>query len=697
MALKHKVIKINTTNIVSSSKMFMSTYGGRTIFSTQWKARDNNAIWSSPSSYQEGSAVISKDGMRVDDNLILTVGWNGGVSGGFAVRRIETNGSLTLLYHDDKPANSYGYYTSIALDTVHGVAYVGNQVYDNITEYDYSAFQNNGSGPVTKGRNLTEAANDLPSDEVGRSYNNGIEVVGDFLYFVSDDKVESEAYRWHIPTETKMNISVINKRNDGRYGTLNYFPDSNRLYISFYDNGETWVIANPDKFAENQDASWVLPTSHNDPAGVWTNPEKVYNGDTSDYGYVDPTPPINTYSDFFEMYITSQYCDRVHIFLSNMSNPMIDLDLYYDGEWHDTLVDVPVSADPSAGTVLYFEERYVTRIRFRLKGSNTNIMRVNNFKFFGSTTSYPDTAKAFCLRVKDSGISLGDDGRVLGAIEDPDNNNYLWVGGNYRVGKVDITNSLNPNDPQIPVALSGSSSNTFDYPYHLSAYGWELSSPDPIYKGNLIIMYPMAGWIQHQGWWDQDNNMPVAAMRVNEWYNSEDSLRYDYGGARCLATASNGTKYWVYTGYGNADGHRFHVFSEDKGNVLELNSEIIFGTLSFDDSADIGAVNISNLEEGIKIPTECSANYYLSNNNGSTWEACTIGQTHEFESMGSQLRFKVSFSGTAVKAPHFQINDKLTFVLFGKQNTKNTSKIINNKVKGAAITYVSGGGGGGNS
>lgn len=202
-----------------------------------------------------GDACISEGSFRIHNDLILSVGWGDG----FAIRRVNNDGTFTNIYYDNSPANSYHNYQSLAIDKTRKIAYVGNHVYNNLTLYDYSQCIG-GDDTVTKLGQKTKANDGLPADEVGYDYFNGLEVIGDYLYMTSDDFYTNQVLRWNVTTETAENINVINLRNTGEHGGVWYDSINNRLYIWWQYNGEYWVVLNPDK--STTDA---------------TNPAKAYN------------------------------------------------------------------------------------------------------------------------------------------------------------------------------------------------------------------------------------------------------------------------------------------------------------------------------------------------------------------------------------------------------------------------------------
>lgn len=81
--------------------------------------------------------------------------------------------------------------------------------------------------------------------------------------------------------------------------------------------------------------AWVSPTGHNDPDTEWINEEQGYNDDTGDYA--SDSIGNDRWGSYLELTIASISCDKVR-FWAWYSAPVIntiDLDVYYDGDWHD--------------------------------------------------------------------------------------------------------------------------------------------------------------------------------------------------------------------------------------------------------------------------------------------------------------------------------------------------------------------------
>ena len=136
-----KVQSIERSDIISITGAGMNEYRSQNAIGPVAQGGRNNAlIRSNSGDYDGGDRVIGfPNGYEVDEDLLFTVGWGDG----FAVRRLNNDGSLTKLYHDTNflyrdTTSTYNHMTTVVLDKVNkkGVAMTYN-VY-GYTTFDYS-------------------------------------------------------------------------------------------------------------------------------------------------------------------------------------------------------------------------------------------------------------------------------------------------------------------------------------------------------------------------------------------------------------------------------------------------------------------------------------------------------------------------------------------------------------------------------
>jgi hypothetical protein len=139
------------------------------------------------------------------------------------------------------------------------------------------------------------------------------------------------------------------------------------------------------------------------------------------------------------------------------------------------------------------------------------------------------------------------------------------------------------------------------------------------------------------------------------------SFQSDYAVNPVLMSSANGTKYWIRMGYGS-DGHSFRIWSEATKPLEYIgNWEIVFGTFTLDNSANVDMVFLGGMSNFI-IPSNCTLNVYVSNDNGETFESydrATV-ESHVFGTTGTQLRIKIVATGHPNKAPFYTSRAGLT-------------------------------------
>lgn len=82
--------------------------------------------------------------------------------------------------------------------------------------------------------------------------------------------------------------------------------------------------------------AWVSPTGFVDPDSAWTAETLAYDDDTGTKARRSAVP-INTWSEYLELTIGAISCDKVQFWASYSALEIneIDLDVYYEGGWHD--------------------------------------------------------------------------------------------------------------------------------------------------------------------------------------------------------------------------------------------------------------------------------------------------------------------------------------------------------------------------
>jgi len=117
---------------------------------------------------------------------------------------------------------------------------------------------------------------------------------------------------------------------------------------------------------------WVLPTSHNDPDNIWAYEATAYDNDTYSHAATEPQIEPYTWSSFLELIRSSTPCNKLRFYCLtyDYGNGSIDLDAYYDGDWHHVYQGVYTCC-------MWVEKELdaihaITKIRIRLYNPDSN-------------------------------------------------------------------------------------------------------------------------------------------------------------------------------------------------------------------------------------------------------------------------------------------------------------------------------------
>ena len=546
MAFKTEILERG--DIITIVGCAQNDYEGQKAIMPVTKGGYSNTVVNSGSGeYDGGDRVIGwPNGFEVHDDLLFTVGWGDG----FAVRRLNNDGSMTRLFYDANflyrdTSSTYNHLQSVAISKTQKKGVVMTYNVDGYTTFDYSGLMNGGTTFVKDAR----PTHSNPQRFIGGAGSSGLNISSAGLYYTSG-LVAAGDY-----------IYV------GEYDARHY----RRCLRRNMSDGTEEVLGSEDGTADKLSGSATV--------------------DRNGYRFTLFYDEVN---------------DRVFYFAYYNSNFQVVLD---------------------------------------------------------ASTSTPELL--WC-DVGDTG--QGDDSYEQGLfIPDPTNApNRMWVGCSNKILDIDITPCLTGSAPTVHniIRLDQSSTNiVLDHLFRFGAKYQKTSGlpmdKDPSYS-NYIRTYADRGRNRTLGFVDTTNNKTPCFIRHNDI--TEDtttggrgrSTRFDYGGHHVLMASANGTKYWVQTGY-SYDGHRFMTYAESTyPKRLIGNWEIVYGTYTLDNSANIDEAFVSNANQ-IQIPSNCSVTVYLSNNNGSNWETYDTSSTtaHRFSTTGTQLRVKITASGHPDKSPYY--------------------------------------------
>ena len=580
----YKSTTLERANIQSIIGCAANDYSGQVAIVPVTKRGISNTTHSSSSGdYDGGDRSIGYcTSYEVDGDLLFTVGWGDGM----AVRRLNNDGSLTKLFHDDNflwrdSGSTYNHMQSIAIskDSHKGVVMTYNV--DGYTTFDYSGLLNGGTTFVKDARpthsnpQIFIGSQDTGGgyvSSVGLYYTGGLSAAGDWIYATEyDPRHYRRVMRRNISTGAEERLWM-----DATAGNIMY-PGSAAVDRSGY-------------------RGWTMYDEYNDRI-LWAN---YYNANFS------------------------------IILNASTSNPQ--------SVWCD---------------------------------------------------------------LGDAGA--GDDGYEQGwFIPDPVNApNVFWIGASGRHVKVDITPCFTGTSPTILQTVYEGATNPGQSYGNLFRAGAKYQTASANSPTDKMIGYPDfipttadRGRAMISGWIDTTNNRYVALYRHDSVTEDTTSLgrgrsyRSDYGTNIFRMYSANGTPWWIQMGYGY-DGHSFKIYSDSIRNELIENWEITYGSYVLENSANIDFVYWNQVD--YFVPNGCSINFFVSNNNGASWESYTGTDTaeHNFTSSGNQLLCKITGSGDASKNA-YKMSDSKDSIMLGTKYASEMdpsikSKMTRFKLKGKKI------------
>lgn len=570
-----KFVALNNSNDISVTGCMLTGARGQFGILPVYKGgMSNYRTRSGSGDYDGGDRVIGFTcGYEIDGDLLFTVGWGDG----FAVRRLNNDGTMTRLYYESQflyrdTSSTYNHLTSVAIDTVNkkGVAMTYNV--EGYTTFDYSGLMNGGttfvkdSRPSHSNPDFFIGSQDTGNgyvNRVGSSYFGGLAAAGAWIYAGDHDAHHyKKVMRRNLHTGDEERLDATSSGSDIKSGSASMDRSGYRYFIS-YD--------------EVNDRIYYMP--------------------------------------------------------------------YYNGSFNLVL---------------------------------------------DASTSTPELV--WC-DVGDAGE--GDDAYEQGLfVPDPHNApNIVCVGGSTRLLKLNIEPCLTGSAPTVlkRVELFNNWTNNLEYPINFR-FGtkYQKTSGTPMDKSpNYTEHCPTSGdrgWATIRGFVDWDNEQTATILRHDNLTEDTSngrgrSYRQDYGVPMVLMSSANGTKYWIQMAYGQ-DGHSFTIWDEDDDpNELIGNWEVVHGTFTLDNNANVDMVFVSNASH-FNIPAGCTLNIYVSNNNGSTWESYDkdSDSAHVFTSTGTQLRVKINGGGNGGASPYYVGNKGFLGVNYGSMHDAAKNSNIKHKI-----------------
>lgn len=230
----------------------VNDYLDQTNICPAWRRGMSNTVWSSSSVDGDGGdRVIS--GYEVDGDLLLTVGWGDG----FAVRRLNDDGTMTKLFHDDNALYrdttiTYNHIVSIAIHKPSKKAVIMTMNVNGYSIIDYSDTTNIFIEPRPSSQYFIDTEG-VKIDRAGNYYDNGLVCAGDWIYVGDYEATHYKKYpRRNIVTGVEEIVdgttqyvagSKVIDRNGYRC-ELKYDEINDRVYYFTFYNANFTVILN---------------------------------------------------------------------------------------------------------------------------------------------------------------------------------------------------------------------------------------------------------------------------------------------------------------------------------------------------------------------------------------------------------------------------------------------------------------------
>ena len=184
----------------------------------------------------------------LDQQWILSVSWGDG----FAIRRINDNGTITRVYGVTY-GNGYNHHCGIAYHPGTRQAIITQYNTPRLGVVDLGAWidagkPDNGAG-ITQTDNIyyKDATWNFPTDQTGTSYESGIKFAGDWLYMASYGRdAVNGVYRWNINTRQYETIPISGLNWNSAYweGTFVYDDRLDRMFYLVRWTGGLTIIEN---------------------------------------------------------------------------------------------------------------------------------------------------------------------------------------------------------------------------------------------------------------------------------------------------------------------------------------------------------------------------------------------------------------------------------------------------------------------
>jgi hypothetical protein len=294
-----KATYLNRSDIKEIIGCAANDYGGQVaIVPVQKRGMSNLTVSSGSGEYDGGDRCIGfTNSYEIDGDLLFTVGWGDG----FAVRRLNDDGTMTRLFYDSNflwrdTTSTYNHITSVAIDKINkkGVAMTYNV--EGYTTFDYSGLVNGGSTfvkdprPTHSNPDVFIGSQDTGGgyvNRVGSSYFSGLVAAGEWIYAGDHD---SHHYKKIMRRNLKTGAEERIQADDA----ANMYPGSQPMDRNGYRNWMMYDEVNDRVlygYYYNANFALVLDASTAKPQIVWCDMGDIGLGDDGyEQGWYIPDP-----------------------------------------------------------------------------------------------------------------------------------------------------------------------------------------------------------------------------------------------------------------------------------------------------------------------------------------------------------------------------------------------------------------------
>ena len=290
---KFKQEVLERSDIITITGAVHSEADAKVIGPDQKGGRGNCVVSSGSGEYDGGDRVIGfHSGYDIDGDILITVGWGDGC----AVRRLNNDGSMTRLYHDNNAlwrdtGSTYNHIQSVAMAKGCNKAVIMSYNVYGYSIIDYSGAvdgTSNGGAVIREDRpthtnptDFIDPTNDRSSGYIRRTgywYAGGLCAAGEWIYASSHDAIHYKQYpRRNLATGAEELVSGV---NDKRTGSADEDRNGYRAFLSYDEVNDRMYYWN---YEGNGGFTVIYDASTSDPKPVWCDMEDTVSGSNTTF------------------------------------------------------------------------------------------------------------------------------------------------------------------------------------------------------------------------------------------------------------------------------------------------------------------------------------------------------------------------------------------------------------------------------